>query len=188
VTRLRWRLRGATMWPAFVVATIVEGVLFLKLPIEGEDAGGLVPAVLLAMAVNLVVVAALAPLAGLAWRRRRIDLPRAIATDQAGTILLAVGFAGLLVAGIAHHATVARHDRERADAYAATSLYVHNQARDHLAALARMDARRIDDGMYRTCIPDRTADRALCLFVDVDQSPPGITRDPDRTPNALYPH
>ena len=27
-------------------------------------------------------------------------------------------------------------------------------------------------------------DRAFCVFVNTDQSPPGVTRDPDQRPNA----
>jgi hypothetical protein len=27
--------------------------------------------------------------------------------------------------------------------------------------------------------------RAFCVFVNTDQSPPGVTRDPDQRPNAV---
>ena len=37
-TRLRWRLRGATMWPAFLVAVVVDAVLLRTLPIAGDSA------------------------------------------------------------------------------------------------------------------------------------------------------
>src|SRR5919107_1549378 len=33
--RLRWRLRGATMWPAFLLALVVDTVLLRALPIAG---------------------------------------------------------------------------------------------------------------------------------------------------------
>jgi len=101
-TRLRWRLRGATMWPVFVVLTLVEGVLFDALPFSGDGPDGIVPGLLLATALNLVVVAVLAPLAGALLRRRRPDLPRPIAADHCGTGLLAALFAGLVLAGAAN--------------------------------------------------------------------------------------
>jgi hypothetical protein len=174
VTRLRWRLRGATMWPAFFVV-VVAGAVFLD--------RGTVASVLLAAAGALIVVAALAPLAGLALRRLRPDLPRAIATDYAGTTLLVLLLAAFIVSGLLHRAQARRDRRDLAASYAATSTYVHSQAREFLPGLDRMDAIKVEPGMYRTCVP---AGRPLCLFVDVDQSPPGVTRDPERLPNSLW--
>ena len=37
-TRLRWRLRGATMWPAFLLALVADTVLLRALPIAGDTA------------------------------------------------------------------------------------------------------------------------------------------------------
>src|SRR3954470_13477708 len=110
-SRLRWRLRGAWQWPAFGLAVAVEAVLLDALPVWGDGVGGLVPGVLLAASLNLVVVAVVAPLAGLALRRRRRDLPRAIAADYAGTVLVGVLFLGLLAGGVAHRGEL-QADRE----------------------------------------------------------------------------
>src|SRR5919205_641722 len=62
--RLRWRLRGATLWPAFGAGILIDGVLLRYLPIagDGKDAK-LFGALLLATFFNLVTVAVLAPLA-----------------------------------------------------------------------------------------------------------------------------
>jgi len=49
-----------------------------------------------------------------------------------------------------------------------------------------MNAVRVEVGMYRTCVPGEDPERPLCLFVETDQSPPGVTRDPERIPNALW--
>ena len=73
--RLRWRMRGATLWPAFVVAVAVDALLLELLPIEGDDGPGLFAAAILAGFLNLFVVAVAAPLAGLALRRRRGGTP-----------------------------------------------------------------------------------------------------------------
>ena len=83
-TRLRWRLRGAMLWPAFVAAVVVEAVLLDRLPVAGDDGPGLFAAVLLAGFVNLVLVAVGAPLAGRWLRRRRPGMPSVIATDRRG--------------------------------------------------------------------------------------------------------
>ena len=74
-TRLRWRLRGAMLWPAFVAAVVIEAVLLDRLPVAGDDGPGLFATVLLAGLGILVVVAVAAPLAGRWLRRRRPGLP-----------------------------------------------------------------------------------------------------------------
>lgn len=171
------------MWPAFIAAVVVEGVTFHRLPFSGAGPDGPVPALLLAMALNLVVVAALAPLAGLILRRRRRDLPRAIATDYCGTALVGALLAGTLIAGIAHHGAVARDNRDHAASLTAMSTYVHRQAPGLLPRLAGMDAVKVEDGMWRACV---AGEKPLCVFVDTTTSPPGVTRDGDRIPNALW--
>ena len=87
-TRLRWRLRGAMLWPAFIVAIVAEALLLELLPVSGDGGPGLFAAVLLAGFLNLGLVAVAAPLAGRWVRRRRPAMPAVIATDRAGTALL----------------------------------------------------------------------------------------------------
>ncbi|MEA2171183.1 MAG: hypothetical protein QOF76_4483 [Solirubrobacteraceae bacterium] len=186
VTRLRWRLRGAWQWPAFVAATVAEGVLLNSLPVWGTGAGGLVPGLLLAMAFNLIAVAAFAPLAALLVRRRRPDVPRAIAKDYCGAAFVGVLLVALLAGGIAHRSTVREDTRARAATARALSVYVHNQERTYLARLDQMTVLKIDTAFYRGCVPGRDPGRALCLFVNTDQSPAGVKRDPEQIPNYLY--
>ena len=80
-TRLRWRLRGATMWPAFVLALVFDTVLLRALPIAGDTAPDLFAAALLAFFFNLVAVAVGAPLLGRLVRRRWPGLPKVVADD-----------------------------------------------------------------------------------------------------------
>ena len=54
------------------------------LPISGDGPGGVLPGVLLAGFANLILIAAVAPLAGHWLRRRRPDLPRVVAQNYAG--------------------------------------------------------------------------------------------------------
>src|SRR3954447_6290737 len=90
-TRLRWRLRGAMLWPAFMAAVVIEAVLLDRLPVSGADGPGLFAALLLAGFANLFVVAVAAPLAGRWLRRRRPGMTPVIATDRAGEVLVAAG-------------------------------------------------------------------------------------------------
>ena len=182
--RLRWRLRGAWQWPAFVVLTVVDGVLLAVLPFTG-DGSTFVAGVLIAGFMNLFAVAALAPLAGRALRRRRPDLPRLIARDYAGTAALIAVTALLFAGGLAHRPTVqGARDDERA-AVSGVHDYVLSQAPAYRDGLAAIDARLLEPDLYRACVPGRDG-RWLCLFVSTDQRPAGITVDPDRVPNIDY--
>lgn len=183
LTRLRWRARGALQWPAFVLLTVVDAVLLERLPVYGTGPDGVVAAVLLATALNLVCVAALAPLAGRLVRSRRPDLPRPVASDIAGTGLLVALALGLLVAGIANRGDVRDERRDRLAQAAAVAHYVLAEAPEYRDGLARLDVSRLGKDQYRTCVPGPDPDRWLCLIVDTDQEPAGVTRDGDSTPN-----
>jgi hypothetical protein len=75
-TRMRWRLRGAWMWPSFVALTLLDGFLLHRLsPVrEGID---FIPALLIATFGNLVLVGAIGPwLARRMWKRGAAGEPR----------------------------------------------------------------------------------------------------------------
>jgi len=183
-SRLRWRLRGAWMWPAFIALTVVDAVLLHALPIAGERGPGFVPALLLAGFFNLVAVAVVAPLAGLLVRRRRPDMPRSVAHDYAGAALVVVVTLVLLAVGIAHRPAVQRAQRARAAQFAAVQRYVLARApAPYRAHVAFADTVQMDTDLYRTCVPGDEPDRAFCLYVDTSQSPPGLTLDRSRAPN-----
>jgi hypothetical protein len=181
--RLRWRRKGAWQWPAFFALTAVDAVVIALLPFygEGPDALG---AVLLAGFLNLFVVAVAAPLAGRRLRRRRPDLPRLVANDYAGTALLAVACAGLLAAGLAHRPAADGARDERRQMAASVHDYVVLRAPDYRGGLAELDAVRLDEGLWRACVPGPDPRRWLCLFVSTAQHPPGITLDHAQVPNV----
>jgi hypothetical protein len=185
-TRLRWRLRGAWLWPAFGTLTLAEGVLLNELPVWGLGPRGFVPGVLIAGFLNLIAIAAGSSPGGRLLRRRRPDLPRPIAADYAGTALLAALAVALLVAGIANHSDVAAEREARVRQLAAVARYVDTQAPEYHARLAQADTMRLEPDVYRTCVPGSDPKRWLCVFVDTRQHPPGITRDPDAAPNGVY--
>jgi len=184
--RLRWRLTGAWMWPAFAVLTLIDGAVLALLPFYGDGPGGYVPALLLAGFLNLLAVAVLAPFGGRLLRRRRPDLPRLVATDYAGAWLLA-GIAALLLAGgLLHRPSLVAADHDRRAVAAAVHDYVLAQARSYSDGLGSIDAMRLEPELYRACVPSADPRRWLCLFVSTDQRPAGVTRDPDQAPNSVY--
>ena len=184
--RLRWRLRGAMLWPAFAVALVVDAVLLHVLPIAGEGRPGPVASLLLAAFFNLVAVAVAAPIAGRALRRRRPEMPRVVADDQAGTALLVLVAAVLVVLGLVHRPALRDEDRDRvAQAEAVRAYVAHRAPAEYRVNIDRADTWRQGPDLWRTCVPGPDPHRALCLFVTTDQSPPGITVDRDQRPNSV---
>ncbi|MGZ4268441.1 MAG: hypothetical protein ACXVFN_21370 [Solirubrobacteraceae bacterium] len=184
-TRLRWRMRGATEWPAFAAALIAVAVLLQALPIAGDGGPGVFPAVLLSGFFCLVVVAVAAPLAAVWLRRRRPDLPRVVAVDKAATVLLValVGLVALL--GVLHRPAVkaAGADLSAQTAQVRRFVLAHAPARFR-ANVDRLDVWKQGPGLYRTCVPGPDPRRSFCVIVDTARRPLGITRDPDQRPNA----
>jgi hypothetical protein len=186
LTRLRWRLRGAWMWPAFVVLTVADAAILHALPIA-TDGIDLVPAALLSGFANLLVVAVVAPLGGRLVRRRRPDLPKAVAADYAGAALLAAVTVGLLLGGLLHRPAVERAQRDlRVQAAAARAFLLSEAPPAVRARLGAADTIRLAGAFYRTCVPDGRPRRAFCVFVRTNQDPPVVRADPDRSPNATY--
>ena len=184
-SRLRWRLRGAMLWPAFAVGVAVDTVLLQLLPIAGDGRPGVVGAFLLAVFFNLVAVAVLTPLAGSRLRKRRPGTPKVVADDQAGTVLLAVLAAALLALGLAHRpALMAEQDDFAAQSQAVRDYVVASGTAEYRGNVDRADTWRQGPDLFRTCVPGADPRRALCLIVTTDQSPPGVTVDPDQRPNS----
>jgi hypothetical protein len=184
--RLRWRLRGAWQWPAFLVLTLVDGVLLTELPPYEGGPPGVFPGVLLAAFANLLAVAVLAPAAGWVLRHRRPDLPGFIASDYAGAWLLAAITAALVAGGLAHRSAASAETAREHLVARAMHDYVVDQAPEYAPALEHIDAIRLEPGRYRACVPGRDERHALCLFVTTDQHPPGITRDTSEEPNRVF--
>src|SRR3954452_24194652 len=153
-TRLRWRLRGATMWPAFLVALVVDAALLRLLPISGDTGPDVFAAVLLAFFFNLMAVAVGAPLLGRFVRRRWPGLPKVVADDRAGTALIGGVAALLLVIGLVHHPVVAARGRAfDLQASAAREFVLERAPAPFRAQVDRMDTWTQGPGLYRTCVP-----------------------------------
>jgi hypothetical protein len=184
--RLRWRLRGAWQWPAFVVLTLVDGILLVVLPPYDGAPENVFPGVVLAGFVNLIAVAVAAPAAGALLRRVRPDLPRLIASNYMGAWLLAATTATLVAGGLVHRSAVeAEQARERAVAVAMHDYVIREEPRLR-SSVGSIDLIRIDSDYYRACVPGDDPRHWLCLFVTTDQHPPGVTRDTEEVPNSSY--
>ena len=183
VTRMRWRMRGAWLWPAFVALTVAEGVALEVLPVTGDGPGGIVPGVLLAGFTNLIVVATIAPFAGRRLRRRRPDLPRPVADNYAGTALLCAIAAAILALGLLHRPTVRAEHAAQGAVGGAVRDYVVAQAPAYRAGIGSAEAVRVEQDLYRACVPGPDPKRWLCLFVNTSQRPAGVSVDADRVPD-----
>src|SRR5215210_2535178 len=109
--RLRWRLRAATMWPAFVVVTLVDGVLLHLLPPIGTGIP-VIGGILMATFGNLVLIGAVAPFLARRIGARRPGPPapeqaaHEVMTDRVGTALLLAGVVGVVAAGLGNREVV----------------------------------------------------------------------------------
>ena len=184
-SRLRWRLRGQLQWRAFVVLTILDALLLGFLPISGDDGTDLVPALLLAMFFNLVAVALVTPVIALWVRRRRPDLPKVVAEDSTGTAMLLGVTVLLLAGGLVHAPQRAEAERDFAAQLQAARAYAHGQAPPEFrGAVEASTTLKLEDELFRTCVPGDDPKRWFCMYVSTESTPPGITVDENRESNA----
>ncbi len=184
--RMRWRLRGAWLWPTFLVATLVEMTLLHWLPVQG-DSTRWISALLAAGCLNLAAIVVLGGPGGVLLRRRRRDLPKVVADDYAGTAALGIVAAALVVAGLVHHPAIVDRRASFDEQLLAVHLWVTQHgdeyANDHISLA---DTVVVDEQLFRTCVPGRDPKRSLCLIVDTRPSPPAVKLDPNREPNARF--
>jgi hypothetical protein len=167
-----------------VLLTVADALLIHWRPLAGDGPTGFVAALLLASFLNLVAIAALAPVVGLAWRRLRPELPALIARDRAGVVLVLLVTAGLIAGGALHHRTVVRNADAAAGAHARAIAWIGTYApapyRRHLALADTVAV--VPGSLYRTCAPDLASGRAWCVVVHPD----GRVRHDGGTPNAIF--
>jgi hypothetical protein len=190
--RMRWRLRGAWMWPTFVAITLLDGLLLHLLPPERTGIA-LVPAILIATFGNLVLIGAVGPwLARRIWKRRPAAEPDApakaqleVLSDRIGTGLLVAGVLGVLAAGLASRPLVVAETNERERAAKELYLYVEGHGSAELRRnLDASDTVRLAQAYFRSCIPSDDRKRWTCFFLDArNKRRTQIIRDPSGLPN-----
>jgi len=198
-SRLRWRLRGATQWPAFVVLTIVDGVVLDQLPPVATTGLNFIEGVLIATFANLFLVGAVAP-----WLARRLadrraaalatagappptEADREVLQDRTATALLIAGLAAVIVSGLANRPViVSETDATEANAKALTR-YVERSGDDELVRnLETANTIRLGEGYFRNCIARDDRERYFCVFVDTREDPPEVVVDDSAEPNTVY--
>lgn len=189
--RVRWRLRGAWMWPTFIAITLLDGLILHLLPPIGTGVDP-IPAILIATFGNLVMIGAVAPwLARLTWNRRPAAEPGApakaqleVLTDRIGTGLLLATVAGVLAAGLAAKPLVVVETEARERAAKELLQYVAAHGSPELRRnVDASDTRRLADAYFRTCIPHDDRNGWTCFFVDARKRHTEVIQDPSVIPN-----
>jgi hypothetical protein len=192
--RLRWRLRGAWMWPSFIGLTLLDGLLLHLLP-PVQTGVDLVPGILIATFGNLVLIGAVAPwLARRVWARRPAAAPGApakaqleVLTDRIGTWLLVASVAGILAAGLAARPNVISETRDtEANADAVRNFILKSGDQELIRNMETANTVRLHEGYFRTCVARDDRRHYFCLFVNTHKHPTEVIRDPSQEPNSIY--
>jgi hypothetical protein len=166
LARARWRWRGALLWPTFVVAVVLDAVIVHARPLVG-DSQSFFGGVLIGLILSLLALLACSRPVGSLLRRRRRDLPVAIARDYAGRAAVLAVTLALLVIGLAHHSSVVAQQRMLDDAVARAEAFIGDRA----PAAFRVNAYHADvltiqaGSLYRICVRSRDGTRSYCVIV-----------------------
>jgi hypothetical protein len=188
--RLRWRLRGAWMWPVFAVLTLAEGVMMHRWPPIGTRISDVVIGSILALFANIFLVGVVSP-----WLARRLierdrrargeRFPPEVYLDRTATVVLVVGAVGVLAAGLANlRVSTAETDAlkeagDRAQAY--VSAHADQEIKERLDGA---NSARLGDGFFRVCVPRIDARKQYCMFVDTRADT--VRKDPSTLPNQEF--
>lgn len=168
LARLRWRLHGALLWPSFVVLIVVDAFVGHALPPAG-DSQSLAGAWLVGMWAMLIGIIVLAPAAGALIRRRRPDMPRVVARNYGGAVVIFAISAALLAAGLIHRPSLIAGRESLALAQARARIWIGEHAPPAFRrTLPDVDTYAIQPGsIYRTCVLSfEDARRTYCVVVD----------------------
>ena len=186
--RLRWRLRGAMQWPAFVLFTLLDGVVISELPPAVIKEPNLIVGVLAATFGNLVLIGAVAPFLARRLAEREADQTgREILQDRVATVLLAVGLLACLVSGLANRPVIVSETEDTEEVGRQLRAYVERSGSEELRRnLETANTIRLSEGYFRVCIARDERRRYFCLFVDTGKDPTQVRRDPSAQPNAGF--
>jgi hypothetical protein len=192
--RIRWRLRGAWMWPSFIVLTFVDGVILHLLPPIGTGVD-LIPGILLATFGNLFLVGVVAPwLARRIWSHRPAAQPGAppkaqleVLSDRIGTGLLLASVAGVLAAGLAARPLVISETEDTERNAKTFRAYILRTGDDELIRnLETANTVRLHEDYFRTCIARDDRRHYFCAFIDTSTNPARLKRDQSAEPNSVF--
>jgi hypothetical protein len=166
LARMRWRRRGAWLWPAFAAITVVDAAIGHAFPPTGETQT-LVAAGLSALVLNLLGVVLLSRPVGAAVRAHRPDLPVIVARNYAGTMVIALIALTILVVGLLHRPTILAEKRDMHDAIVRAQAWIGDRAPAQFRRNVQfVDTFAIQPGsMYRSCVPSDYGRRSYCVIV-----------------------
>lgn len=167
LVRMRWRRAGAWLWPSFIALVAADAAIGHALPPAG-DTESPVAAGLLALVANLLGVLLLSRPLGMLLRRIRPDMPKVVARDYGGTVVVLAVTAVFVVAGLAHRSTIAASRRATQDAITRAQAWIGARAPDQFRRnLQFVSLLAIQPGtIYRACVADATGTRSYCVIVN----------------------
>lgn len=196
-SRLRWRMRGAPLWPAFAVFTLLDAVVLNRLPPVTTIDLSLIQGLLIATFSNLFLVGALAPFMARRLQTRRraalaaaggalpAEIEREVLSDRLGVALLAAGVVACLASGLANRPVIVSETEATEEAAREVRGFVAHSGDDELERnLETANTKRLGEGFFRVCIARDDRRRHFCLFVDTDKEPTQVDRDPSAEPNS----
>ncbi len=200
--RLRWRLRGASQWPVFALATVLDTWIIHELPpissdLEADSSLGVFPAFLIAGFGNLIIAAVAAPLLTRLLARRRptpegvpaaaLDVDHDVLKDRVSSALLLAGIVACLIAGLANRPTIVQATDALEENGREVRLFVVRSGDEELERnLETADTIRLSTGFFRTCIARDDRRRRVCVLVDTNRDPIHVRRDPSAEPNSVF--
>jgi hypothetical protein len=171
LVRLRWRLRGAWLWPLFVVLTLADGLIHKQLPITGDSDGSFAGGALFGAVLNLIAIVALAATLGQLVRRVRPDMPKVVANNYAGAFTTIAITAVILGGGLIHRPVITKDLNDLNDATARAEEYIGAHAPSQFQKdLDRLSTYEVQPPeIYRICATasNPSADpRFYCVIVN----------------------
>lgn len=189
--RLRWRFRGAWMWPAFVLVTVADAFVLSQLP-PVRTGMPLLTGLLIALFSNLFFVCASVVLGTMLLARRRLiegpgEAIRDVYTSRIGTGFMVVGLLITVVLGLAARPNVVVETEAREQNAEAVRDFVLASSDDEVIRnLDTANSIRLGEDYFRTCVALDDRERFFCVFVDTDRTPPNVVKDPSAEPNSVY--
>ncbi len=192
---MRWRLRGAILWPVFVATTLLDGLILDLLPPVATTGLNYLEGVLIATFGNLFLVGALAPfLARRLAVRAHAEPATGPATgvelellrERVGAALLVAGVAAALASGLANRPLIVSETEASERNAREVQAFVNHSGDEELRRnLETANTIRLGEGYFRTCIARDDRERFVCLLVDTRKDPASVRRDPSAVPNNL---
>jgi hypothetical protein len=187
LARLRWRRRGAWLWPTFVVLIIVDAVVGHALPPAG-DSQAFFGALLIALFLNLIAVLLLSRPLGAVVRRYRPDMPKMVARDYGGRVAILLVAVGIITAGLLHRPTIIEHRRAMQDAISRAQAWIGDRApAEFRRNVEFVSTLAIEPGrIYRTCVPSDRRPRTYCVIVNTQLPLATSVKFAGYEPNSVF--